>query len=46
MTQTEILEAAKLTLTLMTAHRLAEGMVPEQAFQSALASFLKMCEEG
>jgi hypothetical protein len=46
MSNTEVLEAAKQTLTLMTASRLAAGMTADEAFQSALASFVKMCEEG
>jgi len=45
MSNHEVLEAARQTLTLMTATRLASGMNPDEAFQSALASFLKMCEE-
>lgn len=46
MNSTQVLEAAKQTLTLMTATRLAAGMTPDAAFKSALASFVKLCEEG
>lgn len=45
MTNEEILQGAKATLTLMTASRLAAGMVPEAAFRSALAAFVQICNE-
>lgn len=43
MTETEILQGAKATLTLMTATRLAAGMTPDAAVRSAFAAFIKLC---
>ena len=41
----EILEAAKQTLTLMTATRMAAGFEPEAAFRDAFKSFLALSSE-
>jgi hypothetical protein len=46
MSEQEIFEAAKQTITLMTASRLAAGMAPDAAVKSAVAAFMRMCEEG